>query len=62
MRPAVQPIREQGQVMLGGAPTQPEGAGAAPEPMVNMMAPDGSTRPVPASQVQHYLAKGAKQV
>jgi hypothetical protein len=62
MRPAVQPIRAQEQVMLGGAQAQPTGAEAAGEPMVNMMAPDGSTRPVPASQVQHYLAKGAKQV
>jgi hypothetical protein len=62
VRPAVQPIRAQEQVMLGGAQAQPEGAEVAPEPMVNMMAPDGSTRPVPASQVEHWMAKGAKQV
>lgn len=46
----------------------PRGTGAAPQTpqmaggMVHMQAPDGTQRLVPASQVQHYLSKGASVV
>ena len=43
---------------LGGSPSgapTPGGGG-----MVNMTAPDGTTKPVPADQVEHYKSLGAK--
>jgi len=46
-------------------PAGPPGGAAQPAPagaMVAMQAPDGTTKNVPASEREHWLSKGAKQV